>query len=114
MYVYCASKSFSPVVDFVSFFFNPPPFVSPSQSSDALSTQLATLMSEKAELVQSLSKVEAELAVRVVELEQVQTSLATERESGVKTAETLQNQLNDKVKRCHFRCNTSSRHFSTK
>lgn len=65
-----------------------------------LSTQLAALVSEKAELEQSMSKVEAELAVRVQELEQVQTSLATERESGVKTAEALQNQLNEKVRGC--------------
>uniref|UniRef100_A0A7N6A2B0 Huntingtin-interacting protein 1-related protein n=1 Tax=Anabas testudineus TaxID=64144 RepID=A0A7N6A2B0_ANATE len=65
-------------------------------SLEVLSTQLAALVSEKAELEQSMSKVEAELAVRVQELEQVQTSLATERESGVKTAEALQNQLNEK------------------
>lgn len=63
-----------------------------------LGSQLATLVSEKAELVQSLSKVEAELVVRVEELQHVQSSLATERESGVKTAEALQNQLNEKVK----------------
>lgn len=63
-----------------------------------LSTQLVTLESEKEELVQSLSKVEAELAAQVEELERVQSSLATERESGVKTAEALQNQLNEKVK----------------
>lgn len=62
-----------------------------------LGTQLAALESEKAELVQSLSKVEAELAVQGEELEQVQSSLVTERESGVKTAEALQNQLNEKV-----------------
>uniref|UniRef100_A0AAX7U7Z3 I/LWEQ domain-containing protein n=1 Tax=Astatotilapia calliptera TaxID=8154 RepID=A0AAX7U7Z3_ASTCA len=53
--------------------------------------------SEKAELVQSLSKVEAELAARGEELERVQSSLVTERESRVKSAETLQNQLNEKV-----------------
>uniref|UniRef100_A0A7N6AIC3 Huntingtin-interacting protein 1-related protein n=1 Tax=Anabas testudineus TaxID=64144 RepID=A0A7N6AIC3_ANATE len=69
------------------------------QSLEVLSTQLAALVSEKAELEQSMSKVEAELAVRVQELEQVQTSLATERESGVKTAEALQNQLNEKESR---------------
>ncbi|XP_041796325.1 huntingtin-interacting protein 1 isoform X1 [Chelmon rostratus] len=72
---------------------------SSQQSSEVLSTQLAALESEKTELVHSLSKVEAELAVRGVELERVQTSLATERESGVKTAETLQNQLNEKESR---------------
>uniref|UniRef100_A0A673B1G3 I/LWEQ domain-containing protein n=1 Tax=Sphaeramia orbicularis TaxID=375764 RepID=A0A673B1G3_9TELE len=66
------------------------------QSSEVLSTQLATLESEKAELVQSLSKVEAELAARGEELDRVQSSLTSERESGVKTAEALQNQLNEK------------------
>lgn len=68
------------------------------QSNEVLGTQLVALESEKAELVQSLSKVEAELAVRGEELERVQSSLATERESGVKAAEALQNQLNEKVK----------------
>uniref|UniRef100_A0A671WX53 Huntingtin-interacting protein 1-related protein n=1 Tax=Sparus aurata TaxID=8175 RepID=A0A671WX53_SPAAU len=65
-------------------------------SSVLLLTQLVALETEKAELVQSLSKVEAELAVRGEELERVQSSLATERESGVKMAEALQNQLNEK------------------
>uniref|UniRef100_A0A669EHR9 Huntingtin-interacting protein 1-related protein n=1 Tax=Oreochromis niloticus TaxID=8128 RepID=A0A669EHR9_ORENI len=64
---------------------------------EVLGTQLAALESEKAELVQSLSKVEAELSARGEELERVQSSLVTERESRVKTAETLQNQLNEKV-----------------
>lgn len=54
--------------------------------------------SHKAELVESLSKVEAELAVQGEELERFRSSLASERECGVKTAEALQNQLNDKVK----------------
>ncbi|XP_029301652.1 huntingtin-interacting protein 1 isoform X2 [Cottoperca gobio] len=72
---------------------------STQQSSEVLGTQLVALESEKAELVQCLSKVEAELAVRGEELEQVQTSLSTERESGVKTAEALQNQLNEKESR---------------
>uniref|UniRef100_A0A1A8GVF5 Huntingtin-interacting protein 1 n=1 Tax=Nothobranchius korthausae TaxID=1143690 RepID=A0A1A8GVF5_9TELE len=73
--------------------------VSSQQSSDALSSQLATLESEKAELVQTLSKVEAELTHQGEELQRVQTSLATERASGVKTAESLQNQLNEKESR---------------
>uniref|UniRef100_A0A8C5GRT3 Huntingtin-interacting protein 1-related protein n=1 Tax=Gouania willdenowi TaxID=441366 RepID=A0A8C5GRT3_GOUWI len=65
--------------------------------------------SEKAQLVQTLSKVEAELVVKGEELERVQSCLVTERESGVKTAEALQNQLNEKVRRClffkvHVRC----------
>nr|XP_033487076.1 huntingtin-interacting protein 1 isoform X1 [Epinephelus lanceolatus] len=68
-------------------------------SSEVLSNQLVALESEKAELVQSLSRVEAELTVRGEELERVQSSLATERESGVKTAEALQNQLNEKESR---------------
>lgn len=72
--------------------------ISSPQSNEVLGTQLVALESEKAELVQSLSKVEAELAVRGEELERVQSSLATERESGVKAAEALQNQLNEKVK----------------
>uniref|UniRef100_A0A8C6LGD9 Huntingtin-interacting protein 1-related protein n=1 Tax=Nothobranchius furzeri TaxID=105023 RepID=A0A8C6LGD9_NOTFU len=59
------------------------------QSSEVLSSQLATLESEKAELVQTLSKVEAELTHQGEELQRVQTSLATERASGVKTAESL-------------------------
>lgn len=63
-----------------------------------LSTQIATLESEKADLVQSLSKVESEMTVQGEELERVQSLLASERESGVKTAEALQNQLNEKVK----------------
>lgn len=37
------------------------------------------------------------MAVQADTLERVQSSLATERESGVKTAEALQNQLNEKV-----------------
>ena len=65
-----------------------------------LGSQLAALVSEKAELVQNLSKVEAELVIRGEELQQAQSSLVTERESGVKAAEALQNQLNEKVKYC--------------
>lgn len=71
--------------------------VSSPQSNEALSSQLIALESEKAELAQNLSKVEAELIVKREELERVQSSLATERVSGVKTAEALQNQLNEKV-----------------
>uniref|UniRef100_M4A930 Huntingtin-interacting protein 1-related protein n=1 Tax=Xiphophorus maculatus TaxID=8083 RepID=M4A930_XIPMA len=66
----------------------------------AAQDELVALESEKAELVQTLSKVEAELAVQGEELQRVQSSLATERESGVKTAEALQNQLNEKVRSC--------------
>ncbi|XP_029964705.1 huntingtin-interacting protein 1 isoform X3 [Salarias fasciatus] len=75
--------------------------VSSSQeaSAEVLSGQVATLESEKAELAQTLSKVEAELVVRGEELERVQSSLAAERETGVKAAESLQNQLNEKASR---------------
>uniref|UniRef100_A0A8C7WBY3 Huntingtin-interacting protein 1-related protein n=1 Tax=Oncorhynchus mykiss TaxID=8022 RepID=A0A8C7WBY3_ONCMY len=52
-----------------------------------LSSQLSTVESEKVELVESLSKKEEELAGLGEELERVQSSLASERESGVKTAE---------------------------
>uniref|UniRef100_A0A8C5GR62 Huntingtin-interacting protein 1-related protein n=1 Tax=Gouania willdenowi TaxID=441366 RepID=A0A8C5GR62_GOUWI len=79
------------------------------ESSEVLSSQMTALESEKAQLVQTLSKVEAELVVKGEELERVQSCLVTERESGVKTAEALQNQLNEKVRRClffkvHVRC----------
>ncbi|KAM4565876.1 huntingtin-interacting protein 1 isoform 1-T1 [Odontesthes bonariensis] len=72
---------------------------SSQQSSEVLSSQLAALASEKAELVQNLSKVEAEFVVRGEELQQAQSSLVTERQSGVKAAEALQNQLNEKESR---------------
>lgn len=67
------------------------------QSSETLGSQLEALQSEKAELVQSLSALEAELVSRGAELERAQGLLASERESGAKVAETLQNQLNQKV-----------------
>ncbi|KAG5269371.1 hypothetical protein AALO_G00201260 [Alosa alosa] len=73
--------------------------LSSQQSSEELSTQLSALESEKAELVESVSKKEAELASIGEQLERVQNSLASERESGVKAAETLQNQLNEKESR---------------
>uniref|UniRef100_A0A8C8EV94 Huntingtin-interacting protein 1-related protein n=1 Tax=Oncorhynchus tshawytscha TaxID=74940 RepID=A0A8C8EV94_ONCTS len=63
-----------------------------------LSSQLSTVESEKVELAGSLLKKEEELAGLGEELERVQSSLASERESGVKTAEALQNQLNEKVR----------------
>ncbi|KAF7665574.1 hypothetical protein LDENG_00138330 [Lucifuga dentata] len=72
---------------------------STQQSSEVLSTKVVTLESEKAELVESLTKIEAELVARGEELHQAQSSLANERESGVKMAETLQNQLNEKESR---------------
>uniref|UniRef100_A0A8C7FJH2 Huntingtin interacting protein 1 n=1 Tax=Oncorhynchus kisutch TaxID=8019 RepID=A0A8C7FJH2_ONCKI len=68
-------------------------------SSQQLSSQLSTVESEKVELAGSLLKKEEELAGLGEELERVQSSLASERESGVKTAEALQNQLNEKESR---------------
>uniref|UniRef100_A0A8C7TRS4 Huntingtin-interacting protein 1-related protein n=1 Tax=Oncorhynchus mykiss TaxID=8022 RepID=A0A8C7TRS4_ONCMY len=65
---------------------------------EELSSQLSTVESEKVELAGSLLKKEEELAGLGEELERVQSSLASERESGVKTAEALQNQLNEKVR----------------
>ncbi len=47
--------------------------------------------------METVSQKEAELASLGVELERVQSSLTNERESGVKSAEALQNQLNEKV-----------------
>lgn len=67
------------------------------QSNKVLSTQLVAVETEKAELLQSLATVEAELAAQGEELQRVQSHLVTERESGVKAAEALQNQLNEKV-----------------
>lgn len=60
--------------------------------------QLAALEIEKAGLTETVSQKDVELAGLGAELERVQSSLASERESGVKAAETLQNQLNEKVK----------------
>ncbi len=47
--------------------------------------------------METVSQKEAELTSLGVELERVQSSLTNERESGVKSAEALQNQLNEKV-----------------
>uniref|UniRef100_A0A8C7FJC6 Huntingtin-interacting protein 1-related protein n=1 Tax=Oncorhynchus kisutch TaxID=8019 RepID=A0A8C7FJC6_ONCKI len=80
----------------------PVPFCSltlgPHPCFEELSSQLSTVESEKVELAGSLLKKEEELAGLGEELERVQSSLASERESGVKTAEALQNQLNEKVR----------------
>ncbi|XP_016304531.1 huntingtin-interacting protein 1 isoform X3 [Sinocyclocheilus anshuiensis] len=69
------------------------------QSNEQLGTQLSALESEKAGLMETVSQKEAELASLGVELERVQSSLTNERESGVKAAEALQNQLNEKESR---------------
>ncbi|XP_056612790.1 huntingtin-interacting protein 1 isoform X2 [Triplophysa dalaica] len=72
---------------------------SSKQSQEQVCTQLTALEVEKAGLVETLSQKEAELAGLGVELERVQSSLTNERESGVKAAEALQNQLNEKESR---------------
>uniref|UniRef100_A0A673KBI9 Huntingtin-interacting protein 1-related protein n=1 Tax=Sinocyclocheilus rhinocerous TaxID=307959 RepID=A0A673KBI9_9TELE len=72
---------------------------SSQQSNEQLGTQLSALESEKAGLMETVSQKEAELASLGVELERVQSSLTNERESGVKAAEALQNQLNEKESR---------------
>uniref|UniRef100_A0A6Q2Z437 Huntingtin-interacting protein 1-related protein n=1 Tax=Esox lucius TaxID=8010 RepID=A0A6Q2Z437_ESOLU len=59
----------------------------PRPRSEELGAQLSIMETEKAELVESLSKKEAELSGLGEELERIQSSLANERESGVKTAE---------------------------
>uniref|UniRef100_A0A673KNM5 Huntingtin-interacting protein 1-like n=1 Tax=Sinocyclocheilus rhinocerous TaxID=307959 RepID=A0A673KNM5_9TELE len=68
-------------------------------SNEQLSTQLSALEAEKAGLMETVSQKEVELSSLGVELERVQSSLTNERESGVKAAETLQNQLNEKESR---------------
>ncbi|XP_062873272.1 huntingtin-interacting protein 1 [Trichomycterus rosablanca] len=72
---------------------------SSQKSSEDLSSQLTALEAEKAGLAGTASQKEAELAGLGEELERLQRSLATERESGVKAAEALQNQLNEKESR---------------
>uniref|UniRef100_A0A673KIB7 Huntingtin-interacting protein 1-related protein n=1 Tax=Sinocyclocheilus rhinocerous TaxID=307959 RepID=A0A673KIB7_9TELE len=72
---------------------------SSQQSNEQLSTQLSALEAEKAGLMETVSQKEVELSSLGVELERVQSSLTNERESGVKAAETLQNQLNEKESR---------------
>uniref|UniRef100_A0A672RU64 Huntingtin-interacting protein 1-like n=1 Tax=Sinocyclocheilus grahami TaxID=75366 RepID=A0A672RU64_SINGR len=72
---------------------------SSQQSNEQLGTQLSALESEKVGLMETVSQKEAELASLGVELERVQSSLTNERESGVKAAEALQNQLNEKESR---------------
>ncbi|XP_058655734.1 huntingtin-interacting protein 1 isoform X2 [Onychostoma macrolepis] len=72
---------------------------SSQQSNEQLGTQLSALEAEKTGLMETVSQKEAELASLGVELERVQSSLTNERESGVKSAEALQNQLNEKESR---------------
>ncbi|KAM9469326.1 huntingtin-interacting protein 1 isoform 1-T1 [Clarias gariepinus] len=72
---------------------------SSQKSSEELTLQLAALETEKAGLVETVSQKDTELAGLGAELERVQSSLTSERESGVKAAEALQNQLNEKESR---------------
>ncbi|XP_009289840.1 huntingtin-interacting protein 1 isoform X3 [Danio rerio] len=69
------------------------------QSNEQLGTQLSALVAEKAGLVETVSRKEVELSGLGAELERLQSSLTNERESGVKAAEALQNQLNEKESR---------------
>uniref|UniRef100_A0A8B9HJ07 Huntingtin interacting protein 1 n=1 Tax=Astyanax mexicanus TaxID=7994 RepID=A0A8B9HJ07_ASTMX len=72
---------------------------SSQKSGEELSTQVAALEMEKAGLVERVAQKDTELAGLGEELERLQSSLTSERESGVKAAETLQNQLNEKESR---------------
>ncbi|XP_072548339.1 huntingtin-interacting protein 1 isoform X2 [Salminus brasiliensis] len=72
---------------------------SSQKSGEELSSQVAALEMEKVGLAERVTQKEAELAGLGEELERVQSSLTIERESGVKAAEALQNQLNEKESR---------------
>ncbi|XP_043114778.1 huntingtin-interacting protein 1 isoform X2 [Puntigrus tetrazona] len=72
---------------------------SSQQSNEQLNTQMSALEAEKVGLMETVSQKEAEVASLGEELERVQSSLTNERESGVKAAEALQNQLNEKESR---------------
>ncbi|KAG5844485.1 hypothetical protein ANANG_G00163010 [Anguilla anguilla] len=72
---------------------------SSQQSNEELKSRLSALEEERAGLAETVSQKEAELTGLGAELERVQGSLASERESGVKVAESLQNQLNEKESR---------------
>ncbi|KAJ8402233.1 hypothetical protein AAFF_G00370980 [Aldrovandia affinis] len=73
--------------------------VSSQQLKEELSSQLSALGAERAGLAETVAQKEEELSGLGAELERVQGSLASERESGVKVAESLQNQLNEKESR---------------
>ncbi|XP_036379527.1 huntingtin-interacting protein 1-like isoform X2 [Megalops cyprinoides] len=72
---------------------------SSQQSNEQLSSQLSALEEERTQLAETVAQKEAELTGLGAELERLQGSLTSERESGVKVAETLQNQLNEKESR---------------
>uniref|UniRef100_A0A4W4FKD3 Huntingtin-interacting protein 1-related protein n=1 Tax=Electrophorus electricus TaxID=8005 RepID=A0A4W4FKD3_ELEEL len=75
--------------------------LSSNQSREELGNQLDALEIEKAGLVEAVAQKEEELVGLGAELERVQRSLVSERESSVKAAEALKNQLNEKVKCAH-------------
>ncbi|XP_035389954.1 huntingtin-interacting protein 1 isoform X2 [Electrophorus electricus] len=69
------------------------------ESREELGNQLDALEIEKAGLVEAVAQKEEELVGLGAELERVQRSLVSERESSVKAAEALKNQLNEKESR---------------
>ncbi|MGH0140858.1 UNVERIFIED_CONTAM: hypothetical protein FKN15_072022 [Acipenser sinensis] len=71
---------------------------SSQQMSTDLSSKIEALEQDKGGLAEVVTQKEAELSVLGVELEQLQSTLSSERESAVKTAEALQNQLNEKAR----------------
>ncbi|XP_058856572.1 huntingtin-interacting protein 1-like isoform X2 [Acipenser ruthenus] len=72
---------------------------SSQQMSTDLSSKIEALEQDKGGLAEAVTQKEAELSVLGAELEQLQSTLSSERESAVKTAEALQNQLNEKESR---------------
>ncbi|KAK6473443.1 huntingtin-interacting protein 1-like isoform X1 [Huso huso] len=71
---------------------------SSQQMSTDLSSKIEALEQDKGGLAEVVTQKEAELSVLGAELEQLQSTLSSERESTVKTAEALQNQLNEKAR----------------
>ncbi|XP_041096898.1 huntingtin-interacting protein 1 isoform X2 [Polyodon spathula] len=69
---------------------------SSQQMSTDLSSKIEALEQDKGGLAEAVAQKEAELSVLGVELERLQSTLSSERDSAVKTAEVLQNQLNEK------------------
>ncbi|KAK6475389.1 huntingtin-interacting protein 1-like isoform X1 [Huso huso] len=72
---------------------------SSQQMSTDLSSKIEALEQDKGGLAEAVTQKEAELSVLGAELEQLQSTLSSERESAVKAAEALQNQLNEKESR---------------
>ncbi|XP_058854244.1 huntingtin-interacting protein 1-like isoform X2 [Acipenser ruthenus] len=72
---------------------------SSQQMSTDLSSKIEVLEQDKGGLAEAVTQKEAELSVLGAELEQLQSTLSSERESAVKAAEALQNQLNEKESR---------------